>query len=265
MATLVFFHAHPDDESIATGGSIARYAADGHRVVLVFATRGERGEVDDGFLDAGEELWQRREKEVAASADLLGVARTEFLGYMDSGMDGTPENDDPTCFWQADVDDAAARLVTILDEERADILTIYDENGNYGHPDHIQVHRVGALAGEEASTAKVYEATINRDHIRDLMSHAAELGLGDIPDTPNPEDFTMGMPASVITTNVDIRPFIAKKRASMAAHASQIGETSFFLSMPEFAFEAAFGTEWYILRGAPSGITETDLLEGLAG
>src|SRR5918997_5598527 len=126
MATLVTFHAHPDDESIATGGVMAKAADEGHRVVLVVATRGEHGEVAEGFLDPGEELWQRRVQETLACAEILGVARVEFLGYVDSGMIGTPENDAPDCFWQADVDEAAHRLAAILTEEQADVLTAYD-------------------------------------------------------------------------------------------------------------------------------------------
>src|SRR5215217_516931 len=132
MATLVTFHAHPDDESIATGGVMAKAADAGHRVVLVVATRGEHGEVEEGFLGEGELLWKRRVQETHASAAILGVARVEFLGYVDSGMIGTPENDLPESFWQADVEDAAARLAAILTEEHADILTVYDENGGYG-------------------------------------------------------------------------------------------------------------------------------------
>src|SRR5688500_3649860 len=146
MATLVCFHAHPDDEAIATGGTMAKAAADGHRVILVTATKGEHGEVVEGFLDPGEELWQRREQEVADACKALGVARHEFLGYTDSGMMGEPENDAPGSFWRADLDEAARRLADILDEEEADILTVYDDTGGYGHPDHIQVHRVGVRA-----------------------------------------------------------------------------------------------------------------------
>ena len=146
MATLVTFHAHPDDESIAMGGVISKAADEGHRVVVVVATKGEHGEVEEGFLGPGEELWQRRERETQACAAILGVARVEFLGYVDSGMMGRPENDAPDSFWRADVEEAAARLAAILTEEAADVLTIYDENGNYGHPDHIQVYRVGLRA-----------------------------------------------------------------------------------------------------------------------
>ena len=133
MATLVCFHAHPDDECIATGGTMAKAAADGHRVVLVVATRGEHGEVAEGFLDDGEHLWQRRVKETEAAAEILGAQRVEFLGYVDSGMMGTPENDKPGSFWTADVDEAAGRLATILREEHADVLTVYDDHGAYGH------------------------------------------------------------------------------------------------------------------------------------
>src|SRR6266542_1327931 len=139
MATIVSFHAHPDDEAIPTGGSLALASDAGHRVVIVFATRGEHGEVAEGFLEPGEELWQRRVQEVQRAAELLGAHRVEFLGYTDSGMMGVPENDAPQSFWQADVEEAARRLASILSEERAEILTIYDQNGGYGHPDHIQV------------------------------------------------------------------------------------------------------------------------------
>jgi LmbE family N-acetylglucosaminyl deacetylase len=266
VATVVFFHAHPDDESIATGGTMAKLSAAGHRVVMVTATRGEPGEVEDGFLDDGEELWQRRERETEASARILGVARGEFLGYVDSGMIGTPENEAPDSFWQADVEEAAERLAKILREESADVLTVYDDNGNYGHPDHIQVHRVGVRAAELAGVERVYESTVDQDHFRELFSRAAELGLDPPPNTDDApaEEFEMGKPGHLITTRVDVREVLDTKRASMAAHASQISETSFFLQMPPAAFEAAWGTEFYIRRGAPEGTAETSLLEGLA-
>jgi LmbE family N-acetylglucosaminyl deacetylase len=261
MATLVTFHAHPDDESIATGGVMAKASDEGHRVVLVVATRGEHGEVAEGFLDPGEALGDRREKETQACADILGVARLEFLGYVDSGMIGTPENDLPESFWQADVEEAAARLAAILIEEDADILTIYDEDGVYGHPDHIQVHRVGARAAELAATPTVYMNTINKDHLRRLLAEAAASG----EETPglNPEDFNIGVPEQRITTTVDVRPWLARKRAAMAAHASQISETSFFLTMPPASFEGGFGQEWFIRCDADPGLVETDLFHGI--
>jgi LmbE family N-acetylglucosaminyl deacetylase len=161
MATLVSFHAHPDDEAIACAGTMARAAAEGHRVVIVFGTRGERGEVIEGFLSPDEPLWQRRVAESHEAARIMGAHRVEFLGYTDSGMMGEPSNDDPACFWRADVEEAASRLAAILGEEEADALTIYDEIGGYGHPDHIQVHRVGVRAAERAGLAAVYEATFN--------------------------------------------------------------------------------------------------------
>jgi LmbE family N-acetylglucosaminyl deacetylase len=262
VATLVSFHAHPDDEAIACGGTMAMAAAAGHRVVLVTATSGECGEVVDGILNPGETLGERRQKELADAAAILGVTRVEILGYRDSGMIGTPENEDPDCFWQTPVDEAAARLARILAEERPDVFTVYDEYGNYGHPDHIQVHRVGVRAAEMAAVERVYEATINRDHFRRLMARAAELGLGDVGDLPDLEDAgdQMGLPEEVLTAAVDVSAHLDVKRRAMAAHASQIAENSFFLSMPAAAFAAAFGTEWYRLRGAPPGIRETSLL-----
>jgi LmbE family N-acetylglucosaminyl deacetylase len=263
MATIVFFHAHPDDESIATSGTMAKAAAAGHRVVCVMATRGEHGEVEDGFLAPDESLTDRRVAETEASCRLLGVKRGEFLDYVDSGMIGTKENDAPESFWQADLEEAAGRLAKILREESADVLTVYDENGNYGHPDHIKVHQVGVRAAELAGTPRVYESTVDRDAIRDLMKRAAEFDIPDLPDIEGAEEFNLGMPAEVITTRVDVRDFLAQKRSSMAAHASQIAETSFFLNMPPDAFAAVWGTEWYIRRGAPAGTSEDDLFTGL--
>jgi LmbE family N-acetylglucosaminyl deacetylase len=263
MATLVAFHAHPDDESITMGGVMAKASDEGHRVVLVVATRGEHGEVADGILKPGEELWQRRVEETKASAAILGAARVEFLGYVDSGMMDTPENDLPGSFWQADVEEAAARLAAILVEEDADVLTAYDENGNYGHPDHIQVYRVGVRAAELAGTRKVYLNTINRDYVERLFRRAAEVGLEVAGEDVNTGDFEIGVREDRVTTTVDVRPWLARKRASMAAHASQISEASFFLAMPPEAFDAMWGQEWFILCGAPPGLTETDLFNGV--
>ena len=144
MGTLVVFHAHPDDEAITTGGSMARAHAEGHRVVLVVATNGEHGEVPDDLAE-GETLADRRRAETDRSAAALGVHRVLWLGYADSGMTGWEAEPQPDeSFWKADVDEAAARLATILRDERADVLTIYDWHGNYGHPDHIKVHQVGS-------------------------------------------------------------------------------------------------------------------------
>lgn len=267
MATLVCFHAHPDDEAIATGGVMAKAAAEGHRVVLVTATRGERGEVSEGVLRPGEQLWERRVEELAEAAKILGVARQEYLGYLDSGMMGTTDNDAPGSFWQADVDEAAARLAAILRDEQADALTVYDEHGNYGHPDHIQVHRVGVRAAELAGTSRVFEATINRDAIRAQITEG--INSGEIPAEQAEEMLErglsdMGSPAEMINTEVDVRPWIQLKRDALFVHASQVSSESWFAQMPEDAFLRGFGQEWFILRDAPASWPGTDLLDGLA-
>jgi LmbE family N-acetylglucosaminyl deacetylase len=256
MATLVSFHAHPDDECIACGGVIRKAHEDGHRVVLVVATRGELGEIPEGLLDDGEELWQRRVVETQASADILGVDRVEYLGYTDSGMMGEPTNDQPGAFWTADVEEAAAKLAGILREESCDVLTVYDDHGGYGHPDHIQVHRVGMRAAELAGTPRVYQATINRDR---ALAGRREFNRQNGIEAPEmPEDF--GTPEAEITCAVDVTKYAEQKRQAMRAHASQISEQSFFLAMPDEAFLLAFGTEWFIRAGQGPGITETDLL-----
>jgi LmbE family N-acetylglucosaminyl deacetylase len=222
-------------------------------VVLVVATRGEHGEVDDGFLDDGETLSERRVRETETAAGILGIARVEFLGYTDSGMAGTPENELPGSFWTADVDEAAERLARILRDEQAEVLTVYDDHGGYDHPDHIQVHRVGVRAGQLAGVPRVYEATINRDHVRRLMLEMREQAdtedLEPPGDLGDPEDLTIGVTEDRITTTVDVSKFVDAKRAALAAHRSQVDETSFFLAMAPERFRAAFSQEWYIRRG----------------
>jgi len=258
--TLVLFHAHPDDEAIATGGTMARAKSEGHRVVLVSATRGELGEYAPDALAPGESLVERRVAELHAAADILGVDRVEFLDYLDSGMAGEPTNDAPGAFAGADIDEAAARLARILDDESADVLTIYDENGNYGHPDHIQVHRVGVRAAELAGTKRVYEATANRDHLLRLMQQMPQ--DPDAPDSPADLE-TLGVTEDQITTTVDVRDFVDRKRDAMIAHASQIPEDSFFLQLPLEAFREAFGWEWFIRRDGPPDQRETNLFDDL--
>jgi LmbE family N-acetylglucosaminyl deacetylase len=230
--------------------------------VLVVATRGEEGEVAPGFLDAGEQLSTRRVAETHAAAEALGAARVEFLGYRDSGMMGTPANDAAGSFWTTPVAEAAERLAAILREEKADVLTCYDDNGGYGHPDHIQVHRVGMRAAELAATPRVYQQTSNRERLLEGLRAAAEQGI-DLGFDDSEVDIEVGKPEAELTAAVDVSPYLETKQAAMRAHASQISESSFFLAMPEEAFRFAFGTEWFIRRGQGPGVTETDLMAGL--
>ncbi|HEV3132370.1 MAG TPA: PIG-L family deacetylase [Acidimicrobiales bacterium] len=266
MATITFFHAHPDDEAIATGGTMASLADEGHRVVLVTATRGELGEIPDGLLGPGESLTERRMSELAEASRLLGVGRQTFLDYRDSGMAGEATNDEPGSFAAADVTEAAAALAAVLDDEASDVLVIYDEHGGYGHPDHVQVHRVGMRAAELAATPVVYMATMNRDFFRSFAA-LAESSDWELPEGTPDRMETMGEPASRLTTEVDVTPWIETKRQAMRVHASQIWETSFFLSMPDDVFSMVFGQEWYIrvkpeVNGSADGTRETGLMVG---
>ena len=284
MAGIVSFHAHPDDESIGTGGLLARASAAGHRVTLVFATRGELGTPVDGVLAEGEQLSLRRTAECYDSAAALGVARVEFLGWTDSGMAGDATNDVPWCFWQADVDHAAARLAAILAEEQPDVLTIYDDIGAYGHPDHVQVHRVGLKAAALSDVPVVAQGTINRDRVDEAMARAVEFGVdlddpstadaagkvaGDeaieevrpdalavptVPDLPGDDEDAppFGKRESELTHRVSVADKLDAKRASMRAHASQIGPDHFMSSMPDEAFAFVFGDEWFIVDDLPN-------------
>lgn len=242
-----------------TGGSIARANADGHRVVLVFATNGDHGEVPDD-LAAGESLVERRRKEAAASAEVLGVQRVEWLGYSDSGMTGWEQNGEPGSFHQADIGVVAERVAEILREESADVLTIYDWHGNYGHPDHVKVHQVGVEAARLVPAVRVAESTMNRDKIVSMIESAAAAGITmDSPDGeetefdpngPADDGNPMGTPEAEITLVVDVGEFVDLKKQALMCHRSQISDTSFFLRMPEEAFATMFGAEYFIEHDA---------------
>jgi LmbE family N-acetylglucosaminyl deacetylase len=245
MATITFFHAHPDDEAILTGGTMAKMADEGHRVVLVTATRGELGLVPDDLERSGQSLSERREDELAEACRLLGVARHTYLDYHDSGMAGDATNDAAGSFAAADVGEAADALAAILVGEHTDVLVTYDEHGGYDHPDHIQVHRVGMEAARRAQVPVVYMATMNRDFFRTLGTLAEGSDI-ELPDGAAEGMETMGEPASRLTTEIDVSPWLEAKRGAMRAHRSQIAETSFFLALPEDLFAAVWGQEWYI-------------------
>jgi LmbE family N-acetylglucosaminyl deacetylase len=260
MGTLVSFHAHPDDESITTGGTLARAAAAGHRVVLVFATRGELGEPVPGVLEPGEPLSVRRSAECHASAAALGAARVAFLGFTDSGMMGEPSNAAPYCFWQADLEHAARQLAVVLEEERPDVLTTYDDNGAYGHPDHIQVHRVGKRAAQLCGVPVVAQSTANRDRVVRRLRELVDSGaMPDGWEPPTIDVATFGKPESEITHVVDATAFVEAKRTSMRAHASQMGPDHFLLAMADGAFASGMGVESYIVDPPPAPGTAPDL------
>lgn len=265
MSTLVCFHAHPDDESLSTGGLMAKAAAAGHRVVLVTATRGEQGEPQPGVLAPGEPLWERRVQELTEAAAVLGAEPPRFLDYEDSGMIGTPTNDNPACFWRADVDEAAERLAAILTAVQADVLTIYDDHGLYGHPDHIQVHRVGRLAGDRAGLAHVYEATVGRERAIDgFRAMAGELEARGL-DAPNLESMgDFGVTETDLAYIVDVTAQARLKRAALACHRSQVSEQSSFLALPDEYYAQIFAFESFALPGV-TGTGGPQLVELLPG
>jgi N-acetyl-1-D-myo-inositol-2-amino-2-deoxy-alpha-D-glucopyranoside deacetylase len=274
---LLLVHAHPDDESIGTGATIARYAAEGAQVTLVTCTLGELGEVIPPELadlaGDGARLGARRITELAAACAALGITDQRFLGgpgrWRDSGMMGTPDNDNPDCFWQADVPTAAAALAAIVREVRPQVLVSYDENGFYGHPDHIQAHRVATAAIQAAArpgpapgpgtggdrpwrVAKFYATAVPR-------SVAAAHGL------------PYWVPDEQVTTEIDGSAYLAAKTAALRAHATQVAVTgdggSFALA--DGRWQPVLGREFYTLSGggprAAPGIMERDLFDGLDG
>lgn len=256
VSTIVFFHAHPDDESSQTSGVMAKASAEGHRVVVVFATGGEHGEVPDD-LAAGETIVDRRRKEAQASAEVTGTARVAWLGYHDSGMTGWDQNSDPRSFHQAPVDEAGQRLAHILDEEDADVLVGYDWHGNYGHPDHVKVHPVTYAAADLAARRpRVLEETANRDVMRAGIQAARDAGV-EVPfdpDEPMDDGNPMGTPEAEIHWAVDVSAHLEQIRAAMLSHRSQATDIGNLTSMPPEVFAGSFGTEHFIERGRPAGM-----------
>ena len=260
MPTIVFLHAHPDDEASQTSGSMARAVDQGHRVVVVFATHGDHGEAP-ADLAPGETVVDRRRLEAEASAAAIGLHRVAWLGYKDSGMTGWEQNAHDGAFVSVPLDDAAARFAAVLDEEDADVAVGYDWHGNYGHPDHIQVHRVLHRGAELAARRpRVLEATFNRDAMRRFSEAARAAGATDDeafdPDQPMDDGQPLGEPESAIHWRVDVSAWLERRRASLQAHASQTTDVGMMLSMPPEAFAAFFAYEHYIEPGREPGMVE---------
>lgn len=248
--TLVSFHAHPDDEALFTGGTLARAAAQGHRVVLVVATDGESGLAAPGVGRVG----AARVRELAASARALGCARVVRLGFADSGWRDSAR-EEPTVFSRLPVAEAAEPLADVLRQERADVLTTYDRAGGYGHPDHQQVHRVGAEAARAAGTPVVLEATLPREILHRTV-RAAALVPG-LLDNVNPRSFADAFtPRAQITHRIDVRAHLGAKRAAMAAHASQstsdagLRTLALLLRLPPPLFSLVAGHEYFVRSGS---------------
>ncbi|MFC8916445.1 N-acetyl-1-D-myo-inositol-2-amino-2-deoxy-alpha-D-glucopyranoside deacetylase [Streptomyces sp. NPDC057116] len=285
---LLLVHAHPDDESINNGATMAKYAAEGAQVTLVTCTRGEEGEVIPPALahlapDREDRLGPHRVGELAAAMKELGVTDHRFLGgpgrFRDSGMMGTEQNRRDGAFWSADVDEAAAYLVEVIRSVRPQVLVTYDPDGGYGHPDHIQAHRVATRAAELAAEpafrrdlgdpheiAKVYWNRVPRTVAEEGFARLRAAGafdrlaaLGDVPGVVDDE---------LVTAEIDGTPYVERKAAAMRAHATQIAVRDPYFALSNDLGQPIFATEYYQLvrgrSGAPAGRREDDLFAGVA-
>ncbi|GAA2162368.1 N-acetyl-1-D-myo-inositol-2-amino-2-deoxy-alpha-D-glucopyranoside deacetylase [Actinomadura napierensis] len=289
---ILFVHAHPDDESIGTGATMAKYAAEGAHVCLVTCTLGEEGEVIPDELrhlasDKEDRLGEYRIGEMAAAAAALGVRDHRYLGgpgrWRDSGMMGTATNDDPRSFWRADVDEAAGGLAEIIREVRPHVIVTYDERGNYGHPDHIQAHRVAWRAfelaadpaftggGEPWRAAKFYAYATPRTVLARAIAVMREAKL-PFARVAGLDELGSGVPDGQVTTVVDARAHLPAKLAALRAHRTQITvapeEAGPFFALSNNLGQQAFGTEYFILQAGELGPVgpgrrETDLFAGL--
>jgi LmbE family N-acetylglucosaminyl deacetylase len=253
VATVIAFHAHPDDEVLLTGGTLAKLAATGHRVVIVVA------------CDGAVHVPNSRLHEFRASAGILGAARTGYLGYADSGHGPVLYPDPPgkTRFARADATEAARLLADIITAENADLLLSYDAQGGYGHRDHVKVHEVGALAAK-LTGVRVLEATVPREL---AVAGSALLRALRLARFTGDEARIAGTPRSAITHRVDVRAYAATKRAALAAHRTPVGgpgrSSRMFrlaVALPVPLFGLAAGREWFTEPGAAPGPRRDDVL-----
>jgi len=280
--SLLLVHAHPDDETINNGATMAMYVAAGYNVTLVTCTRGEEGEILVPELqhlaaDREDGLDQIREVELATAMRALGVTDHRFLGapdhrYRDSGMMGTPSNENLNVFWQADLDSAAQDLVKIILEVKPDVLVTYDDFGGYGHPDHIQAHRVAMRAAElvapEWDIKKIYWNTMPRSVIQKGIDAMKAAG-SDFMGVESADDLPFAKPDEVVTTHIDGSHFVDQKMKAMASHPTQIALDGPFFALSNNIGLNVWGNEYYTLvKGEKSGpLTpegwEQDLFAGL--
>jgi N-acetyl-1-D-myo-inositol-2-amino-2-deoxy-alpha-D-glucopyranoside deacetylase len=280
--TLMAVHAHPDDEVFGTGGVFARAADEGLRTVLVCATGGEEGEIRDSARNTAEErarLAAIRAEELRRSAEILGIEEVHFLGYRDSGMLGTPANDNPDNFLHADREEATWRVVGLIREVRPDVLVTYDERGGYGHPDHVTAHQITTAAVEAAadpsrypelglpvwSVPKFYNSANPRSIWHWIGEQMRERGLAPEPDESDYDYESFLTPDEVITTRVDVTPYVPRKHAALLEHETQISQDDWLNRMPEDLMAALLRTESFIRvrSSVPVPNPEDDLFAGL--
>jgi len=267
--TLMAVHAHPDDEASSTGGILARYSAEGVRTVLVTCTNGELGDGAAGVKPGEDDhdvasVVDTRRRELERSCEILGVTDLELLGYHDSGMMGWPQNDAEGSFWRTPVPEAAARLSALIEAYRPQVVVTYDAKGFYGHPDHIQAHRI-TLAAIEATQIpdKLYFPGFSRSALSQFREVLRSAGVGE-PEDFDEEEWDFGVDDDLISAVVDCTGYAAKKYAALAAHASQTDDT-FFLRLGLDLFTQVMGRETFVRAvdktGAPT--PEDDLFAGV--
>jgi N-acetyl-1-D-myo-inositol-2-amino-2-deoxy-alpha-D-glucopyranoside deacetylase len=281
---LLLVHAHPDDETVGTGATMARYAAAGARVTLVTCTLGEEGEIHVPALaqlaaTQADQLGGYRLTELDAACAALGVADHRFLGgagrYRDSGMMGLPTNGHPRAFWQADLDEAAGHLVEIMREVRPQVLVTYDPNGFYGHPDHIQAHRVAMRAAELAAAegfgpAKIYWTAMPKSVLEAGLVAFEESSDNPFAGIERLDELPFGSPDDEIAARIDGTDQHAAKEAAMRAYATQIPATSWLYSIASNFGNEFMGVEYYTLAAGQKGPGtgpygwEDDLFAGLS-
>jgi LmbE family N-acetylglucosaminyl deacetylase len=275
--TILAVFAHPDDEAFGTGGTLAKYAAEGVHVVLVCATRGEAGEISDPSLATPTNLGQVREHELRCAAENMGIAELIFLDYRDSGMADTPENNDPRAFINAPVEEVVQKLVSVIRRLQPLVVTTFEPNGGYGHPDHIAIHKHTVSAfrksanpdqypelGAAWQAQRLFYTAIPRSFFLDMRTELHKLG----EDTTDFDDFASGergWPDELVNASIDVTNSVDAKWDALECHRTQFGPSNLFRRLPEETVKRLMSREYFALAWPEPAAGEVlpDLLAGL--
>jgi len=275
--TLLAAYAHPDDEAFSTGGLLSQYAAAGVDIVLVCATRGEEGEISDPSFATHENLGEVRESELRCAAETMGVKQLYFLDYRDSGMEGTPENQDPRAFMNAPAEEVVAKLVGIIREVKPDVIVTFEPHGGYGHPDHIAIHNHTVAAFHAAADSnshpnlgpawqakRLFYSAIPRSFFRRMIDKLKEVGE-DVSDFERFEEDGRGWPDEMVNVTVDVSETVDAKWEALECHRTQFGPGNFFRKLPDKEVKQLMSREFFSLAWPEPepAMQLSDLFEGL--
>jgi len=263
LSAITFF-AHPDDEAFGSGGTLAELVRKGHKVTTVCATNGDVGEISDPSLATPENLWQVRQEEMREAMAVTGITDVRFLGYRDSGMDGTPDNDNLASLYQAEPAKVESQVLALIEELQPDIVFTHDPTGGYGHPDHVTIHRrvkatIASISGEKPH---LYYVCFPKMHFKKLWQDMTEAGI--TPPFAKEKLDEIGSPDNYVTTVRDVSDHVEIKKESLSRHQTQLDPNGPFATMAPPVMTTWMSTEYFYLDQPTSGEAHEDILADLA-